>query len=83
MSITYKAQCPLCNGYLYTYERYNRIILCHMCENFLIPSIQGIVRGFLVRNKIQRLRCKELVHRWVLTKGFSGKDISRTVSKFL
>jgi hypothetical protein len=54
-----------------------------MCENFLIPSIQGIVRGFLVRKKIQRLRCKELVHRWVLTKGFSGKDISQTVSKFL
>jgi hypothetical protein len=53
-----------------------------MCENFLIPSIQGIVRGFLVRKKIQHLRYKELVHRWVLTKGFNGKILVKLLVNF-
>ena len=80
---SYKATCPFCYKRSHTYERHNRVCLCITCEKYLIPSIQGIARGFLVRKKLQRLRKKELVNRWFVTKGVNGGDFSKIISKFL
>ena len=80
---SYKATCPLCYKRSHTYDRHNRISLCFSCEKYLIPSIQGIARGFLVRKKLQCLRKKELVFRWFFTNGVNGGDFSKIISKFL
>ncbi len=80
---SYKATCPLCYKRSHTYERHNRISLCFACEKYLIPSIQGIARGFLVRKKLQRLRKKELVFICFFKNGLNGGDFSKIIIKFL
>ena len=53
---TYKAVCPMCLGRAYTTMPNNFFSYCYTCTFDLIPFLQSIVRGYLVRQKLKRLK---------------------------
>jgi hypothetical protein len=79
---SYKAICPLCYRRTETYDSNNRDIMCLFCINNII-KIQTIVRRFLVRNKLKRLKKQELMHRFFIQKGINGVDFTKIIINFL
>ena len=80
---THKATCPKCFCLTSTCNPKKRNIFCKICAIRCITLIQSVVRGFLVRLKIKRLRKKELIYRWFMSRGIDGKHLSYITSLFL
>lgn len=79
---TYKANCPYCYARSGTMDPDNRSVPCIRCSFTRIPLMQGLVRGYLTRMRIRRLRRRDLMHRWFLTGGCDGGDLSWYMSSF-
>lgn len=79
----YKSYCPHCYTLSHVSDHSKQNIICNTCEIVFSTLIQGIVRGFLVRQKLQRLRKKELVHRIFMSRGFDGIDFVDIISTYL
>lgn len=69
---TSKAYCLLCFDICTTTDPKNKKVLCLRCIRCCI-NIQKIFRGKRVRNKINILKQKELLHRWFISKNCSFK----------
>lgn len=80
---TYKAYCPFCEGMTTSYVQTIRDVPCEFCTRITIPTIQKYVRGFLVRQKLKKLKRKEAIHRWFTSKDVNGKDFSHLIYSFL
>jgi hypothetical protein len=78
---TYKAYCRHCYGISSTYDPKDRTVPCHFC--IYILKIQKVSRGFLVRNKVRKIKKIELIHRWFMGKHINGKDICYDINLFL
>lgn len=80
---TYKAVCKLCYNRSETFDPLIRDVICFMCENLYVKNIQSVVRGFLVRQKLRKLRKKELMHRVFMSRGYDGTDFSILITSFI
>jgi hypothetical protein len=80
---THKAYCTYCKGVSTSYTPYIRIVPCYFCVNVLIPRIQKNFRGFLVREKLRKLKKKELMDRWFMSNNINGSDFSHHIHSFL
>ena len=80
---TYKAYCPHCDGISQSYDPGERIVPCQFCVKINIPMIQRNVRGFIVRNKLKKLKRKEAIYKWFFMKNVSGVDLSNKIYLFL
>ena len=79
---TYKAYCSICLGRAYTTTQNTFFCYCYTCTFNLIPFLQRIVRGYLVRQKLKRLKNKELIYRWFTQKGINGGDLTNKIGSF-
>lgn len=79
---TFRASCQYCGKRSETMDRENRVFPCLRCMYHNIPLIQSVVRGFLVRQSVKRLRNKEIINRWLMTGGCNGNDLSWYMSSF-
>ena len=80
---SYKAICKCCGNRSETYNPLIRIVICFMCENVYVKTIQSVVRGFCVRQKLRKLRKKELIHRWFISRGLEGVDFASLIASFI
>jgi len=80
---TYKAYCSHCTRMATSYDMMVRVLPCEFCKTITIPFIQKHIRGFLVRKKIKKLKQKESIHKWFVTKNIDGSDLSRKIYSFL
>ena len=80
---THTAYCSYCRGMATSYDPMIRVLPCYFCKTITIPFIQKHVRGFLVRQKIKKLKQKESIYRWFTVKQIHGGDLSRKISSFL
>jgi hypothetical protein len=80
---THKAYCPHCGGISESYDPRERSVPCYYCVQINIPMIQRNVRGFIVRNKLKKLKRKEAIYEWFFTKNVSGVDLSNKICSFL
>ena len=79
---TYTAYCSYCDGLSQSFDQINRISTCHICDMYA-TVLQGVVRGFFVRQKLRRLKKKELMHRLFMSRGLEGVDFARLITSFL
>lgn len=80
---SYKSYCPYCYTFSHISNPSKRNMLCNICEKICSSLIQSVVRGFLVRQKLQRLRKKELVHRMFISRGINGIDFADSIYPYL
>ena len=80
---SYKAICKCCGNRSETFDPLIRIVICFMCENVYVKTIQSVVRGFCVRQKLRKLRKKELIHRWFISRGLEGVDFASLITSFI
>ena len=79
---TYTAYCSYCDGLSQSFNQNNRISTCHICHMYA-TVLQCVVRGFFVRQKLRRLKKKELMHRLFMSRGLEGVDFARLITSFL
>jgi len=79
----YKAYCSHCSGMATSYDPMIRVLPCYFCKTITIPFIQKHIRGFLVRKKLKKLKQKESIHKWFITRHIDGGDFSREIYSFL
>lgn len=80
---THKAYCCHCGGMATSYDPMTRVLPCEFCKTITIPFIQKHVRAFLVRKKQKKLKQKESIHRWFMTRNIDGRDLSHEIYSFL
>lgn len=83
---TYTSYCLYCDGISHSFNPINRFSICHVCEivcDMYATFIQSVFRGFVVRQKLLRLKKKELMHRLFMSRGYEGSDFARLITSFI
>ena len=80
---TYKAYCTYCGCMATSYDPTVIVLPCQFCTAITLPIIQKLVRGFLVRRKLKKLKQKESIYRWFTNKNVNGSEFSHQIHSFL